>query len=115
MYLAPAWVDDWWLWSLTPLTARMVAAWLLGAGIVLGSMAGENDRERIRPAAVALVVFGGFQFATLARFSDDLTGAAAGVIFAFSALAAVVLGGIGLVRRRPSAVTGTGLPPVAPA
>src|SRR6202035_1490257 len=42
LYVAPhAAAHDVWPWPLTPLTARAVAAWLVGAGIILAVMARE--------------------------------------------------------------------------
>ena len=59
-----------WPWPLTPLTARAVAAWLLGLGIVLVTALRENDWRRIRPASSAYVTLGVLQFVALARYPD---------------------------------------------
>jgi hypothetical protein len=58
-----------WPWPLTSLTARMVAAWLVGGGIILAAMVHENDHRRTRPAAVAYTALGILQLGALARYS----------------------------------------------
>jgi hypothetical protein len=113
LFVAPAWADAAWPWPLTALTARMVAAWLLGSAGVLLAMAWEDDAERIRPPAAALVVFGSFQLVALARFSDDFRDTGAGVAFAAVAVLAVVLGIVGVWPRKSAA--GRGKSRLAPA
>jgi hypothetical protein len=60
-----------WPWSLTPLTARAVGAWLIGLGIAAGHAARERDLVRARPVMVSAVVFCVLQFIALARFAAD--------------------------------------------
>jgi hypothetical protein len=67
LFLPPASAGDLWPWPLTPLTARMVAAWLITIGLVTGLAAVAGDLARLRTAAIAYTVFGGFVLAALAR------------------------------------------------
>jgi hypothetical protein len=113
LFVAPAWADAAWPWPLTALTARMIAAWLLGSAGVLLAMAWEDDAPRIRAPAVALVVFGSFQLLALARFSADFRDATAGLVFAAVAVLAVVLGLVGIWPRKSAA--GRGKTRLAPA
>jgi hypothetical protein len=52
----PAWLIDSFPWTLTPLTARVLAGWLLLVGTLLLSMAREGDRTRVRLVSPFLVV-----------------------------------------------------------
>lgn len=60
-----------WPWSLTPLTARAIGAWLLAIGVSVAHAAWENDRPRIRPFALSYLVFAVLQVVALARFPSD--------------------------------------------
>ncbi|HEX2030560.1 MAG TPA: hypothetical protein VHL78_04050 [Actinomycetota bacterium] len=72
LFAAPEWAADLWPWALTPLTARAMAAWLLGLGVVLTTAWWENDWARIRPATIAYTVLGVLQLGALARFAGDV-------------------------------------------
>lgn len=65
---APAGNTAAWPWTLTPLTARAVAAWLIGLGLVLADAVVESAWERIRSALAAYVALGVLEFAALARY-----------------------------------------------
>jgi hypothetical protein len=47
LYVAPLDVGDLWPWALTPLTGRATAAWIVALGLLLASMAWEDDRVRL--------------------------------------------------------------------
>ncbi|WP_162914470.1 hypothetical protein [Taklimakanibacter lacteus] len=71
-----------WPWSLTPLTARAIGAWLLSIGVSAAHAAWENDRARIRPFAVSYLVFAVLQAVALARFPSDFAwGTAAATLY----------------------------------
>lgn len=57
-----------WPWTLTPLTARAIAAWMIGLGLVLALAVYENAWERIRNALGAYVVLGVLELVALARY-----------------------------------------------
>jgi hypothetical protein len=58
LYVVPATSERLWPWTLTPLTARVVAAWLLAFGLATALAAFSGDLRRLRTAAVAYTVFG---------------------------------------------------------
>lgn len=72
LFAAPERTAGLWPWPLTPLTARAVAAWLIGLGLVVAQAAWENAWERIRIATVAYVVLGVLQMVALARYGDQV-------------------------------------------
>lgn len=72
LFAAPDWAAGWWPWALTPLTARAMAAWLVGLGVVLATAWWENDWLRIRAATIAYTVLGVLQLGAVGRFSADL-------------------------------------------
>ncbi len=71
MFLAPQTVLPIWPWTLTPLTARAVAAWLIGLGIAAAQESWENDYTRIRPALLSSVLFGVLELIALVRYFGD--------------------------------------------
>jgi hypothetical protein len=72
LFVAPERTASLWPWLLTPLTARAVAAWLLGIGVAAVHVLRENDVVRARPAFWAYVALGILQLVSLARFPDDV-------------------------------------------
>jgi hypothetical protein len=82
LWIAPSTATSLWPWPLTPLTARVLAAWLVAFGVatLLAALAG--DLARLRTSAIAYAVFGGLTLVCLARFPDtvDWAGAPAWVL-----------------------------------
>lgn len=71
LFLYPASAPALWPWQLTPLTARAVAAWLLGIGAFSAHAAAfENDWTRISGGVKTYIVFAVLQLAALARYPD---------------------------------------------
>lgn len=102
LFAAPAWVARWWAWPLTPLTARAMASWLTGLGIVLLTAFAENDVQRVRITMATYVVLGVLQVVALARFASDLRGGVAEVLVVIFWATAIAIGFGGMVaRERP--------------
>ena len=59
-----------WAWSLTPLTARAIGAWVVGIGVATFHMIIENDWGRLRPALASYALFSILQLINLMRFVD---------------------------------------------
>ena len=72
LYVAPDSTKGLWPWALTPLTARAVAAWLLGIGLTAAWVVWENDWRRIRVAMAGYAAIGVLQLVVLARYRDEL-------------------------------------------
>jgi hypothetical protein len=68
LFAAPQTVDVLWPWSLTPLTGRIVGAWLVGLGVAAIHGAWEGDWIRLLPGAASYVVFGVLQLVNVARY-----------------------------------------------
>lgn len=68
LFVAPTVVDVVWPWSLTPLTGRVVGAYLVGLALGALHSVVENDWRRVRPAAAATGLFGALQLVNVARF-----------------------------------------------
>lgn len=58
LFASPATAASIWPWTLTPFTARVVAAWLLAFGLAAALAALAGDLARLRTATVAYTVFG---------------------------------------------------------
>jgi hypothetical protein len=62
-----------WSWTLTPLTARAVGAWLIGLGLTSISAFYERDFARVRIMHLSALLFCALQFLALARYGVDAT------------------------------------------
>lgn len=72
LFVAPSTSDELWSWTLTPLTARTVAAWSLALAAGLAFTAWQRDWARVRIATPTYVAIPVLQFVALARFSDTV-------------------------------------------
>jgi hypothetical protein len=68
LFLAPQIVSVVWPWKLTALTARAVAAWLIGLGVGAAQAVYENDFARLRVAFISYTFFGLLELLALARY-----------------------------------------------
>lgn len=93
--------DDLWPWKLTPLTGKVVGAWLVALGLGAVLVNRENDWTRIRAAALSYALFGGFEIATLARYSDAVDWGGVGVyLYALVLITMLLVGGYAWVAGR---------------
>jgi hypothetical protein len=116
LWVAPSTATSLWPWPLTPLTARVVAAWLVAFGLATALAALTGDLARLRTSAVAYTVFGVLVLVALARFPDtvDWSGVPAWVLLG-TALAIVATGAAGWLTapvpgRRAAHRVGAGSP-----
>jgi hypothetical protein len=72
LYVVPATAEHLWPWPLTPLTARVVAAWLIAFGLATALATFAGDLRRLRTAAVAYTVFGVLVIGAVIRFAAAL-------------------------------------------
>jgi hypothetical protein len=85
LFVAPSTTKGLWPWALTPLTARAVAAWLLGIGLAAGWVVFENDRRRVRILMISYAAIGVLELVALLRYLDDVDwGVQAGVFLLFA-------------------------------
>jgi hypothetical protein len=90
-----------WGWALTPLTARMIGAWLCAYGVSAAVAVGENDLGRVRGLMAGLAVFGGLQLVALARFAGSVDwGKPVAWLYALFLLSVMVVNGAGMLARR---------------
>ena len=72
LYVAPLDVGDLWPWPLTPLTGRATAAWIVALGLLLASMAWEDDRLRLLPGWALLATLVPLAVAAPLRFDEGI-------------------------------------------
>jgi hypothetical protein len=97
--LAPAWG-----WALTPLTARMLAAWLVAFGVGALSVLAENDLARARGELAGLVTFGVLQLLALLRFAGSVDwGKALTWVYVLFLLSVIAANALGLLVRPKTA------------
>lgn len=72
LFCWPSQSDRWWMWSITALSGRAIAAWLLPIGWAGLQAVAENDLDRLRPAAVTYTLLGAFWLIALARAGDEI-------------------------------------------
>jgi len=61
-----------WPWKLTALTARAVAAWLIGLGIGAGQAVYENDFARLRVAMISYTFLGLLELLAVVRYLTSI-------------------------------------------
>jgi hypothetical protein len=72
MFLFPDTAVDLWSWPLTPLTARILGSWFVGAGLVMVVAMWERDRWRLFVPALAFVALGPVQLIGIVRYSEQV-------------------------------------------
>jgi hypothetical protein len=93
---APSTARTLWPWPLTPLTARVVAAWLIAFGVATALAAFAGDLARLRTSAIAYTVFGVLTLVALARYPGTVDwGGVPAWVFLTVALAIVATGATG--------------------
>ena len=97
LFVDPARSATLWPWTLTPLTARVVAAWLVAFGVAALLALVERDLERLEISAVAYTVLGLLELAALARYGDTVRwGSAAATVYLVLLIMVVPTGAYGL-------------------
>ena len=104
LYVIPGTADALWPWTLTPLTAEAIGAFLIGFGAAAAYALLEDDLELLRGPALAYAVLGALELAALAIHSDDVT-ADGGWVALYAAFWVTVLaaGLYGLIERSAAA------------
>ncbi len=72
LFLAPASVAPLWFWPLTPLLARMTAAWLLGVFSAAALVLVDNNLRRSGIVAATLIVYALLQAMVLTRYASEV-------------------------------------------
>lgn len=108
LFASPPTVAPAWPWTLTPFTARVVAAWLVALGVAAVLALRAGDLARLRTPAAAYAVIGTLQVGALVRYPAELAwqGPSAWVYAAMSvAVAATGIYGWRAGRHRDQAAT----------
>ncbi|MET0694636.1 MAG: hypothetical protein ABWY56_11955, partial [Propionibacteriaceae bacterium] len=101
LFVAPSAASSIWPWTLTPLTARMVAAWLVAFGLAMGLAMRERDLLRLEIPAIGYTVFGLLQLVALVRFRDQVSwDSPAAAAYLIVLLSVPLVGAIGWNRAR---------------
>jgi hypothetical protein len=109
LFVAPSTAKTLWPWTLTPLTARVVAAWLIAFAVAAVLTVLERDLDRLAAGTVAYTVLGVLELLALARFAGEVRwGSAAGIGYLVVLVSVVPVGAAGWLvaaraRRRPVA------------
>jgi hypothetical protein len=72
LFLQPEDTAELWPWDLTPLTGRIVGAWLAGIGLAAAAAALEACWRRFYPVAAWFAAIGVFELLALALHGDDV-------------------------------------------
>jgi hypothetical protein len=72
LFLQPEETAELWPWALTPLTGRVIGAWLAGIGTAAALAAWEGCWRRYYPVAVWFCAIGLLQLLAVALHSDDI-------------------------------------------
>ena len=116
LYVAPSTARTIWPWTLTPLTARAVAAWLVAFGVAAVLTLVERDLSRLAAGAVAYTVFGVLELIALLRFGEvGRWDTPAGIVYLVVLISVVPVGAAGcwLVADRARRRRAAGATPAA--
>jgi hypothetical protein len=102
LLLSPSWADDLWPWTLTPLTARAVGAWLVGLGVAAGHAFLLDDRPSLRPLAITGILFGALQGLAGIRYGDEMDGGVRTAVYLGVIVVLVAVSAWALWAPRPS-------------
>jgi hypothetical protein len=72
LLLQPEDTADLWPWALTPLTGRVIAAWLAGIGVAAAAAAWQGCWRRFYPVAAWLAAIAVLQLVAVARYNDEV-------------------------------------------
>ena len=102
LLVVPGVAGPWWPWALTPLTARMIAAWLAALGVAaLVSL--RDDLARVRIPAVAFVVFALLQGLALVLYGGAVRWASgSAAVYVVALVVSLATGVAGLLLARSS-------------
>ena len=84
-----------WPWALTPLTGRIVGAWLIGTGVAAGQAVWENAYERLQPFFIGLTFIGALECIALARYAGAVDWSGAGWVYLILVLSQLCVGAYG--------------------
>jgi len=70
LFLAPSRVGELWPWPIPPLSAQVIAAWVLAFGVLAGHSMLENEWARVRAGMLGYPFLGLMQVVMLVRFGD---------------------------------------------
>ena len=100
LFVFPESADAAWPWTLTPLTAQAIGAFLVGFGIAAGWALVEADIDRLHGPARAYATLGVLELAAVAIHSDDLTASGLGTaIYTAFWVTVLATGAYGLIAR----------------
>jgi hypothetical protein len=126
MFVFPGTVAEFWPWNLPPLSAQVVAAWVLAFGVLAAHSIYENDFSRVRCGMLGYSFLGAMQVLMLLRFSEDVRWEEPSAWVYSAAIASFfVLGAYALVaesrarpgaaaRKRPERTSSRSAPPLPP-
>jgi hypothetical protein len=71
LFVRPGWLSAW-PWPLSPLTSRIIGAWLVSFGVAALAAVAEADLGRLRAPAIAYLVFAVAELLALLRYRSTL-------------------------------------------
>jgi len=99
---APRQAAPLWPWTLTPLLAQAIGAWLVSLAVAAGQALLERDARRLRPAAVGYVLLAVLLAIALARYPHLFAWhSAAGIVYLIFLATMLLTGAVGLARGLP--------------
>jgi hypothetical protein len=106
LFVRPGVAAALWPWPLTPLTARMVAAWLLAFGLAVGLAGLEADLARLDVAAIAYGLLAVLELVVVVRYAETVRwGSPAAWVYVAVAVSILLCSAYGLSRLRRGRVT----------
>jgi len=95
LFAGPNWTARWWPWSLTPLTARAMSAWVLTIAVMFAQAVWENDWSRIRRGVRTVALLAALQLLAVARYRAAVDWSPRGWIYVAVLLGAAAISAFG--------------------
>ncbi len=113
LFLAPEETADLWPWVLTPLTGRIIGAWLAGIGFAAAAAAWEGCWRRFYPVAAWFAAIGLLQLLAVIRFNDEIEWDPYGWVYLGVVVVLLAVGAAGLAAVHLGVALGQRAPKTA--
>ena len=99
LFAVPGQAASLWPWTLTPMMAQAIGAWLISLGVAAGQALAERDARRLRPAAVGDILLAILMCIALVRYPHQFDWrSASGIVYLIFLATMLLTGTVGLAR-----------------
>lgn len=101
LFFTPQLIMPIWPWALTPLTSRVLSAWLISFSVVDLQAAWENDWQHAKIMTIGYIIFGLLALIAMARYAGEVNWPSVGnIVYMIYLLSMALVGIIGQMQTR---------------